>query len=457
MRPSDHGPGLIALLGYAAPALPLALLTLPFYVIVPNAYVALGAPLTATGYVLLAIRLMDAVTDPMMGALADATRARMGRKVWFAIGAPITALAAVMLFSPPPQMQGVGYLALWATVMSLGWTITIVPYSAWGAELATGYEARSRIAAFRETAVFIGTLLALVLPEVVRQAFGDESVASIRSLGLFALVIGAGLPLAAMAAFLLTPERLDRSTTRPPLRQAWRDMIGNAQFLWLIAAFLINGFANGLPATLFLFFIQDRLQLAADAGIFLIVYFAAGLAGVPVWLWLARRMPKQRAWAAGMLLACLGFLAAPFLPPGSYWPFMAVCLVTGLAVGADLVLPPSLQADVIALDTAKTGAEKSASYMAAWSLATKLALALAVGLAFPLLAASGYEPSQNLKSDSGLLMLALLYAALPIALKLVAIAVVLRLTMDRETQKAAEETIRKAQLRNPVARPTSAK
>jgi glycoside/pentoside/hexuronide:cation symporter, GPH family len=432
---------LLRLLAYAAPALPLALLTLPFYFVVPATYVALGAPIAMVGTALLLVRIMDAVTDPLMGVIADRTRKRIPRKLWFALGVPLTAVSAVMLFQPPDAMSDVTYLAVWSIFLSLGWTIVIVPYSAWGAELSSDYSGRSKVAAFRETAVFIGTLIALVIPELVRQSGVATARVNIETLGFFALGIGIGLPALAAVAFFLTPEAPDRSSAGLPLLAGFGEMARNRPFLRLIIAFLFNGLANGLPASLFFFFVSDRLELAESAGIFLLIYFGFGLVGVPFWLWLARRIAKQKAWALGMSLACLGFLAAPLLPPDAFLGFLLVCIVTGFAVGADLTLPPSIQADVIELDTARSGSERSATYMAAWSLATKLALALAVGIAFPVLSASGYDPSQGLRSAGGLTVLTFFYAVLPILLKLIAIGIVWRLPLDRASQEANARVI----------------
>ncbi len=103
---------------------------------------------------------------------------------------------------------------------------------------------------------------------------------------------------------------------------------------------------------------------------------------MPFWLKIAALRGKHVAWCWSMLLACLVFAFAPFLGAGAQTAFLLICLGTGFAVGADLVLPASLQADVIDVDTAATGEERSGLYLAVWGLATKLALALAVGIAF---------------------------------------------------------------------------
>jgi GPH family glycoside/pentoside/hexuronide:cation symporter len=122
-----------------------------------------------------------------------------------------------------------------------------------------------------------------------------------------------------------------------------------------------------------------------------------------------------------MIGACVMFGFAPFLKPGDVWLFAIICAGTGLALGADLMLPPAIQADVIDVDTAATGEQRAGLYFALWSLATKLALAAAVGVAFPLLALAGFDPASGLRTDVGLAMLGFLYAGAPVLLKLLAV------------------------------------
>ncbi len=431
------------LLAYALPALPLAVLTLPFYVIVPTYYNALGLPIAAVGLTLLIIRLVDALIDPLAGFFADRFQSRWGRrKFLFATGIPLTTLAAVELFLPPTIMRDTNHLLLWGIALSVGWTLALVPYQAWGAELSTSYQGRNRVTAYREGIAFIGTLLALVTPEIVKQVQGLSTQASMApTLSLFALSLAVLLPLSALISLGFVPEPIDRSSQRLDLKASLSAMLANRPFLRLLAAFLLNGLANGLPATLFLLFVAERLRLEAEAGLFLIVYFSAGLAGIPLWLGYAKRTSKHRSWCLAMLLACAAFIFAPFLSAGDFYGFAIICVFTGLAVGADLALPGSLQADVIDLDTAMSGEQRSASYLAVWGLATKLALALAVGIAFPILAAFGLDPGAQLRSEPGLLALALLYALLPVVLKLLAIGLMWNFPLDQAAQEAARDRI----------------
>jgi glycoside/pentoside/hexuronide:cation symporter, GPH family len=440
-RPSSPGgePGSATLLAYAAPALPLAILTLPFYVLVPAFYAqSLSLPIAAVGQVLLLVRLLDALADPVAGVLADRWRPRLGRRrLWVAAASPFVVLAAWQVFRPG-EGAGLAWLGLWASVLSLAWTCIQIPYAAWGAELSPSYTGRVRVTAFREGMTVAGTLLALAAPAIL-PALGWPGERA--ALGAFAVAVAIGLPLAVAVLVLRVPEPADLSARRIGWREGLGHVAANRPFLRLAAAFLVNGLANGLPATLFLFFVQRKLQAPDAAGPLLVLYFVCGIAGVPLWLMLARRTSKHRAWCVGMLLACAAFLAAPVLGPGDVALFAAVVVVTGLALGADVILPASIQADVIDVDTAASGEQRAGLYMALWALATKLALASAVGIAFPVLGAMGFDPAAGIETPRGLLTLGLLYAGLPVVLKLGAIALVWRFPIDEAAHDALRARI----------------
>jgi glycoside/pentoside/hexuronide:cation symporter, GPH family len=417
------------LAAYALPALPLAALTLPFYVMVPEFYAReLGLSLASVGYVLLMVRLIDAISDPVAGLLADRTSSRFGRRrIWVGCAAPLVAIAAYALFSPP-KGAGLLYLGLWATLLSLAWTAIQVPYSAWGAELSRSYQGRTRVAAFRETGTVIGTLAALLIPAIV-QLRGGSASDGLWALGLAVAIL---LPLCAAIAVTAAPEPVQRVTGKTGLRDGFAAMAQNRPFVRLLIAFFVNSLANGLSATLFLFFVSDRLGARDSAGPLLVLYFICGVIGVPLWLKLAQRTSKHFAWAMGMLMACASFTIAPFLHQGDVLWFAVLCVLTGLALGADVVLPAAMQADVIDIDTATTGEERAGLYLGLWALVTKLAYAGAVGIAFPLLAVAGFDPGRNLATPAGLTMLGLLYGVVPIILKIGAVALVYRFPMTRE-------------------------
>ncbi|HEV7305379.1 MFS transporter [Ensifer sp.] len=430
------------LLAYALPALPLAALALPFYIIVPTFYSeALGVPLATVGVVLLTIRLFDAAIDPVFGWLADAWRGAGGRRRgFFLISLPLTTVSAVMLFWPPDD-AGAAYLMLWGAMISIGFTWTSLPYTAWGAELSGDYVERTRISAYRESATLLGILVAVSLPFAVGLSAGARP----HGLQVMAILVATLLPLAGIAAVVAVPEPADRSSKNLHLLASLRFMAANRPFLRLIAAFLLNGFANAIPATLFLYFVSDRLGAPDWRGPLLLAYFVSAVLGVPIALLAAGRLGKHRAWCFAMLATCPVFALSGFLSDGDLLAFAAICIATGLLLSFDLAIPPSIQADVIEHDVARSGAQRSGIYFAAWSLATKLSLAAAAGAVFPLLALFGFVPRTSGGNPAGIEALAMLYAWLPIAPKLAAVWLMWGFPIDDVAQQELQRAIGRRQ------------
>ena len=202
-----------------------------------------------------------------------------------------------------------------------------------------------------------------------------------------------------------------------------RETLASAPLRRLLLVFALNGIASALPATLFLFFVADVLQASASSGQFLALYFVAAACALPLWVQAAQRFGKRRAWLAAMWLAIAAFGWAWLLGPGDGMAFALICIASGVALGADLALPPSMLADVIEEDQS---AGREGAYFGVWNLVTKLNLALAAGLALPALAWAGYVPGGSF----GLGALAIAYCLVPCALKLCAVALMLRSPFD---------------------------
>ena len=427
------------LFAYALPAAPLAALGLPLYSLVPTYYTeTLGVPIASVGWALLLVRLFDAIADPLAGYAADRINPGFGRRrLLFLLVLPIAALSALMLYWPADG-AGVAWLAVWGMLTSLGFTLAVVPYSAWGAELVADYHGRTRLTSAREGLTLVGTLIAIVLPFAI--GFEEKGFSGLAVLGI---VVAVMLMLFGGLTVWIVPEPANLTRSPLPLKEALFFLRSNRPFLRLIAAFFLNGLANGIPATLFLYFVSARLQLPEMRGPLLFLYFLSAIAGIPFAAMAARKLGKHRAWAIAMIVACVIFSVAPLLQPGALIPFAAICAMTGLLLGFDLSLPPSIQADVIDADTAASGDQRSGFYFAAWGLATKLSLAAGVGIVFPMLGFLGFDPAPDAENGAtALFALAAIYAWVPIALKLAAIALMWNFPLDEAAQTALQARIR---------------
>lgn len=387
---------------YGLLGFPLAFAALPLYVHLPNHYAReFAVPLATLGGLLLAARLLDAVLDPWIGGIADRLFAR-GAKAVLAAGAAagiVLALGLWLLFFPPSRSGGA--LLAWAAAALMftyiAFSLLTVAHQAWGAMLASDDAQRSRYVAWREGLGLAGVLVASVLP-------------TLAGMGTAVVALAVALPIAWLA-WTAAPRpvpraiagKLDRTL---PLR--------DPAFRSLLAVFVLNGIASAIPATLVLFFVQDRLAASpAHEPWFLATYFLAAAASIPVWLKIADRLGLAGAWLLGVGLAVVVFIFAAALGTGDTAAFLVVCALSGFALGADLALPGALLAGVI--DRAGLKGRGEGLYFGWWNLATKANLALAAGLALPLLAAAGYSPGA--RDEPALAALTVAYCVLPCILK----------------------------------------
>ena len=390
---------------YGLLGLPLAFVALPLYVLLPNHYArAYGVPLAALGTLLLGARLFDAFIDPLIGRWTDRLFARSTRAVLALGAAACVVLAAgfTMLFFPPTRSPG--WLLVWAAaalaLTYAAYSTLSVAHQSWGAMLGGDEAQRGRIVAWREGLGLAGVLLASVLPSLVGLAWTS---------GVLAIALAAGW----LAWSRSRPPQARHGASPARLWQPWTQ----PAFRCLLAVFMLNGIASAVPATLVLFFVQDRLQApAAMEPAFLGSYFACAALSIPLWLRLVARIGLARTWLGGMALAIAVFVWAALLGPGDTVAFLAVCALSGVALGTDLALPGALLAGLIA--QAGDRGRGEGAYFGWWNFATKLNLALAAGLALPLLGAAGYTPGA--RDPAALRALVIAYCVLPCVLKLLA-------------------------------------
>jgi Na+/melibiose symporter-like transporter len=189
-------------------------------------------------------------------------------------------------------------------------------------------------------------------------------------------------------------------------------MYRNRLFLRLIAIeLLING-SEAFRNALSLYFMQDYIG-APRAGMLYLVYFAMGLAAIPVWNGLARRFGKHRSLSGAVLFVCATNVAIYSLDPGQVWPFYILFALKGFCFGAFAYLPMAMIADVIDVDTMRTGDARNGSYFSVLGFASKVAHSIG-GTALVLLAAIGYDTALGaVHGPAELGWLAILYAIVP--------------------------------------------
>lgn len=396
---------------YAFFAALLAAAGLPIYIHAPKFYVdEYGLSLAALGSVLFGLRLLDVVQDPFLGRLAATLRNWRGPSV--AIAGVVMAAAMVGLFAVTPPLAPLVWFGLMLTLVFSAFSYLTICFYAQGVAAAgnlKGY-GHLRLARWRETGALTGICAAAVAPLALGGYTGF-------SVAFAFLAMGALLAMASQ--WRSAPVMTSTGGFRPVLR----DPV--ARRLLLVA--LANAAPVAVTSTLFLFFVESRLEAPGWQGPFLLLFFLSAALAAPFWGAAAERHGTRRVLIFGMVVSIVAFAVAVTLGAGDILAFAIVCLGSGAALGADMTLLPALFAR--RMETVAPGASEG---FGLWTFVSKFTLAIAAVCLLPLLEAGGFQSGSD-NSPEALLLLSLLYGALPCVLKTVAIFLLATTPLDQRS------------------------
>jgi GPH family glycoside/pentoside/hexuronide:cation symporter len=391
---------------YGALGLPLAFASLPLYVHVPAFYATqTGLGLGHIGAILLAVRLMDMVADPLIGSFSDRFQNRRRAIQWGAV--PVFALGFAALFQPPVTVPPALWLAGTLILVYAGYSAIAVNYYALGVGMADRAGGHTRLALWREGAMLLGVVLASLLPSLLT---GDGTATAAYT--AYGMIFACLLPLAALITLTLPfPESPVASQRVFPF-----SVLRLVPVRWALAVTFFNALPAAITSTLFVFFVTDVLEAPSHAGGLLALYFLSAVAGIPLWSRLGARLGLAGSILAAMLFAIVVFFWAWRLGPGDLAQFYLICFLSGLSLGADTVLLPALFAGLLDDTRGEAGAA-----FGWWHFLNKASLALAAGIMLPLLAFGGYAPDVPVEAGT-LALLSAAYALAPCVCKAIAAA-----------------------------------
>ena len=427
--------------------MPLAVIGYPLAIWIPAHYSGgLGISLAMVGTILMLARLTDVVTDPIIGEISDRWHTRIGRRrPWLIMGWPVMTLGVYMLFMPSEDV-GIIYFLFWLTVFFLGSTMVSLPHRAWGAELSPDYHQRSRVTAAREIYVLVGLMIAAAVPMIIEiTADGGTGVGEVfatlwsDAIGAFsgdfrekeivdratltgpvlaglAFVVMALLPICTAIVFFFVREPApDTTEVRPTFKDGLKLVSKNGPMKRVLAIALLVAFGESFRNAVSLFFIRDIVGVPTIGAAYFF-YFIAGLAAIPFWLWLGRRIGKHRAFMCTLITVACVSGANLLLDYGDYLPFFLLFVVKGFCFGGLQFLPVAMIADVVDVDAARSGARRAGTYFAFLGFTEKIAIAFGTGFSLNIVGWAGFDPSGGIaaSTDQGVLILRLVYCLGPI-------------------------------------------
>ncbi|MEP6019515.1 MAG: MFS transporter [Paracoccaceae bacterium] len=383
----------------------LATAGLPIYIHAPKFYVdQYGVSLAGLGAVLFALRLIDVVQDPVFGRLSDAFRDRRGAAVL--LGAGVMVAGMFGLFAIQPLFAPLLWFAVMLTLVFSGFSFLTINFYAQGVLKAAHLPNRGHLtlARWRESGALFGVCLASIAPV----ALGAYMKAPFAGFAVGFLVL---------AAFSLFAMRNEWKADHVPPSVGFSAILGDPLARRLLLIAFVNAAPVAVSSTLFLFFVESRLEAPGLEGPLLMLLFLAAAITAPIWGKCAERYGAKPVLLFAMILAILTFAGAIFLGPGDWLAFAVICFFSGCAMGADLTLLPAIFANRMACIS-----PSAAEGFGLWSFVSKFTLAIAAVTLLPALEHAGFDSTSTTHTESTLSLLTLLYAAVPCALKLIAIA-----------------------------------
>jgi GPH family glycoside/pentoside/hexuronide:cation symporter len=198
--------------------------------------------------------------------------------------------------------------------------------------------------------------------------------------------------------------------------------------------------------------VQDYIG-AASVGRLYVIYFGVGLAAIPVWDWIARRYGKHQSLGGAMIFVSIISIACFMLEYGQVTEFYVLFALKGFCFGAFAYLPRAMLADVVDLDTLRSGSARPASYYSILGFMTKCAASFG-GLSLPILGYVGYQTARgSVNGPEELMWLGVLYAIVPTALFLVALYLSvtwpLNATLHAKVQRIVEKRLSRRKVMSP--------
>ena len=408
-----------------------------------------GLSLVDAGVLVLVTRIWDAVSDPMMGIVADRTQTRWGKyRPYLLWGAPLFSIAGILLFTTPDWSYGAKLIYAYVTyiLMMTIYTAINVPYGAMLGVMTDDSQEKTVFSSFRMFFAYGGSFIALAAWEPLVNFFkaggGPTSLAWQHAM----MVIAVACFVLFLLTFALTRERL-KTVSTVSIGKDFRSILSNRPWWLLIgAALCFNLFCTVRGATVAYYFadiigfdrvlklsiVNCQLSILFYAGLFLSVGEVSNMVGVACTVPLARRLGKKSLFMAVnavLMVLSVAFFFIPVSPTG-FWLMLLFQVLISILTGMMSPLVWSMYADVsdyaeLRYKTASTGLIFSSS-----SMAQKFGGAIGGAAVLWLLSACGYVPRTDeqlaaqaliTQPESALLCLRYLMSFIPATVALIAI------------------------------------
>ncbi len=405
------------------------------------------------GSLIFASKIVDAITDPVMGIISDRAKFAAGRRRPFLfVGSFVASIAFALIFTVPQfdsQTMTAAYAFMCLVLYTIGYTIFNVPYMAMSAEMTDGYEERTSLHGYRVAFVSIGSSIASAGAPFILQVLGTEKQ---ESYTVIAVVLSAIIFASMMTCFLGT--RSARAIKHTPSAHEFWTQLGslfaNRHFMVLISVKALQLIGVMSMVSVMLLYLKDYVGIDLRLlTVFGLLNTAVTFLAIPFLRKLADNIGKRNTYFVSAGITLIYYLSWAWVDPqpdmDSFLPgYWARAVISGVVIAGNVMLAMSMLTDTIDYDARRTGLRREGIYASMYSFVEKISAALGPLLVGWILQFTGFKKTLDadaLQSDDAMFGLVAGMAYLPAVMITLSMLVLLFYTLDKEKLAATERAI----------------
>ena len=412
-----------------------------------------GLRLDQVGVLLVVTRIWDAVSDPMMGIIADRARTKWGKyRPYLLLMAVPFALSGIFLFTTPavsPTMKLIWAYVTYIMMMTV-YTGINVPYGAMLGVMTDDSDTKTVLSSFRMFFAYGGSFIALFCWEPLCNALGGYGTPAGWQ---HAMIVIAGLCLVLfLLSFAMTREKLHTESTSS-IASDFGSLVRNAPWWILIGAALCSNLFNTVRGSTVAYFFNDvigpdvHLNLGKwgflfYAGLFLSIGEVCNMLGVAMTTPIAKALGKKTTYMLSFAALIVLSIAFFFVPKTGYWWMIVLQVVISIFTGIISPLVWSMYADVSDFAENRDGTASTGLIFSSASMAQKFGGAFGGYAVMALLGAFGYNTAAGaVQTAEAVKGLWILMSWVPAAVAALAIVIVFFYPLTKSRMEKIQEEL----------------
>ncbi len=386
----------------------------------------------------LVLRVIDAITDPLVGMWVDRTRTKYGTcRPFILFGTIPLAITFVMLFFVPPfdDSGKLIYAYTCYILVTLCYTMVNVPFSAMAGFLSKDSDERTSLQSYRfglgmTAGIFVA---ATTLNLVEFLGGGDQQRGYLLTAIIFAMLISACL----YYCFFTVTERYPMAelpqgekTTLVDLFTDIKTAFTNNQLLVLFVANIIFFVTLTLKGTTTIYYVVNVLNIEDKLTLFMTLPAIGAVVGAALSAWLWSRFDKVSAYKI-LMFTCAGLSAIPYwLPPSAYVTILVLGVIATFLWMSMIPLIWSMLSDVVDYQLSLSGKDMSGLFFALFLFSLKVGLGFGTAIVLWILGITGYDANADVQLAEVIDSINFISTLLPALLFVFAGIVMLFYTLD---------------------------